>query len=345
MIPLLAVLLFFTINIKLAFAEDSDTIKAQIEEIEINQETEGKYTAKIKVQLLEGTYAGTSLYTDYEGDTRLQVGDEIFVTQTIYENELQKVDYVGFNRSSYLIWLTIAAAIIIISMIAIKSPKELTPIILLGAVINLKVFNFTFTKVDQYLGAIIVVSIVIILSNIIKKGFNILNLIATISGLAGIALTLVLQIFFSSAMRIPNTDRTIFDIGIMIASAGLIFGNAQKIVFELESKLKISENANRSKLLRESMEISGNYSSFAVNALFWGFIGLFFPIIYASQESTSYIGFFNDPKVAQITTALLSSIIGLLIVPITTTILSFFIIDVNNLGRRVPKKKQIEMNV
>lgn len=333
---------FFT---KPTFAVETTTVKAKVEEVEIKEESDSRVVAKIKVLLLEGTYGGTALYADYEGDTKLQVGDEIYVNQFVNESEIQKVEYVGFNRSVYLLWLSVAALITLITIIGIKSPKELLPIILLGGVLVLKLFNFAFARMDHYLAAMIIIAVIIILVNVIKRGLHILNLIATIGSIASIGLTLMLQMFFSNAMRLPAAGRSLFDIGVMIAASGMIFYNAQKILFELEERLKLTENPNRNKILREGMDISIKYSGFTATALFWAFVGLFFPTIYMAKESSSYIGFFNDPKIAQITTAVLSSIIGVLIVPIITTVLSFFIVDVNNLSRRAPKRKQIEMEV
>ncbi len=337
---------FSVLYVKPSQAADDEIVKAKVEEIEVKDETEESLTAKVKVQLLGGTYAGTSLFTDYKGDVRLRVDDEIFVTQTISENELQKVEYAGFNRSMYLTWLCIGAAIILISIIAISAPKELIPATLLGVVIFGKLFNFAFANTNHYIGAMFIISLIVIVTNVVQKGFDMLNIIATVSGIAGIAITMILQVFFSNAMRIPTTDRSLFDVGVVIAASGIIFYNAQRIVFELKDSLKTQEISNRNHILKEGLEISRRYSSFAITILFWAFIGLMFPTIYLTLEGDSTsIGFLNDPQMAQITSAILSSIIGVLIVPITTTILSFLIIDIENLGRRVPKRKQMEMNV
>lgn len=348
-LPIIAMLLlacFSILYVKPSQAANEDIVKAKVEEIDVKEESEESLTAKVKVQLIDGTYAGTSLFTDYEGDVKLRVDDEIFVRQTISENELQKVEYAGFNRTMYLMWLCIAAAIILISIIAISAPKELIPATLLGIVVFGKLFNFAFANTNHYFGALIIISLIVIITNIVQKGLDMLNIIATISGIAGIALTMVLQVFFSNAMRIPTTDRSLFDVGVVIAASGIIFYNAQRIVFELKDSLKTQEISNRNHILKEGLEISRKYSSFAITILFWAFIGLMFPTIYLKLEGESTsIGFFNDPQIAQVASAILSSVIGVLIVPVTTTILSFFIIDINNLGRRVPKKKQMEMNV
>jgi len=324
---------------------ETEVVKGKIEQVEIKEEVEGKVIAKIKVRLLEGIYTGTSLYSDYSGDVQLREGDEVFVKPTISDHEIQKIEFVGLNRAVYLTWLGIMSGIILITIVVLKSPKLLTSSILLGLVIATNIFQATTNWIGVIPGTVLILFLIIILSNIINKGFSKFTLITALGGIGGVVVTAILQSTFSSAMRLPSENLDLFNAGVLLAAAGIIMINAEKIVFELKESLKHQENTKREKILSEGISISRGYAATGINILFWCYIGLFLVSMITAKEETLEIGLFNNPQIAKISVSILSSAVGVLLVPIITTILSFFIIDLNKLGRRTPKKRQIGMNV
>lgn len=324
---------------------ETKILKGKIEQVEIKEETEGKVVAKIKVRLLEGVYTGTSLYSDYTGDTELREGDEVFVKSTISDHEIQKIEFVGLNRAVYLTWLGIISGIILITIVVLKSPKLLTSSILLGLVVATNIFQSTINWLGAIPGTVVILFLIIILSNIINKGFSKFTLITALGGIGGVVVTAILQSTFSSAMRLPPEDLNLFNAGVLLATAGIIMPNAEKIVCDLKEVLKHQENTKREKILSEGISISRGYAATGINILFWCYIGLFLVSIITAKGETLEIGLFNNPQIAKMSVSILSSAVGVLLVPIITTILSFFIIDINKLGRRVPQKRQIGLNV
>lgn len=342
---LVLITLVLSIATKSSYASNDEIVKGKIELVEMKEDQEGFFTAKLKVQLVKGSYTGTSLYMDYTGNLKLREGDEIFVKQVISEGELVQLEFVGFNRSTYLVWMTAVTVIILLTITARETLQRLLPVILIVAAIWLNIFGVLFENIGIYTGAILIISVIFIVTDIAQKGVNKFTLISLISGLIGTLLTIGLQVNFSNAMRLPADDIGLINAGIMIAAAGIIFNNACQLAFEIKEALEKQIDVKREKILSEGIVISRKSSSYGINVLSWAYIGLFFPTIMLSCDFDKSIGIFNNPEFARISLALLSSSIGILIVPIITIIISFLIIDVNNLGRRVPKRKQMEMKV
>jgi len=337
-------IVMFNITTKPVLAEE-EIVKGKVEQAEVIEETEYRFKEKIKVRITEGNYTGTSMFTDYEGDIRIKEKDEIFIRQIVEENELRKIEFVGLSRSTYILWLGIIAIVILITIAGTKAISKLGPTILIAAILLFNLFQIFINSLGSYLGVILLVSIILVVSNVLRKGANKFTLIATLGGMAGILLTALLQIAFADAMRLPIASQELVNSGVFIAASGIIASNALQIAFGIKENLERQVEVARTEILNEGVTISRTISSAGINILLFCFVGLSFATIITSMQNDQPTGLFNNPQIAHISVSILASAIGVLIVPIVTTILTFFIIDVNNLGRRIPKRKQLSMEM
>lgn len=321
------------------------TVKGEVEEIEIKEQTEESTVAKVKIRLLEGDYLGTSMYTDYSGDITLEQGDEVFVKEIIAENDLQKIEIVGYNRSSILIWLVVLAGVLLLSIFTKGIFSQLFWSISLIAFVLMNWFSPVQDKLGVYLGTAVIITLIVIIGNIVRHGLSKFTLISVLGSVAGITVTGILQSSFAQGMKLTSDNLELMGAGVLVASAGIITSNAAHIAFGIKDSLEGKMDVKRSEVLQEGISLSRSFSSSGINVLVWSYTGLLFPTIIENINSNSGFGLFNNSEMASVAIAILSSATGILIVPILTTILAFIIIDVNRLGKRVPVQKQMEMKM
>jgi len=332
-------------------------VRGIVELIEVSERTELKddpeaeplviETQKIKVALTDGDFNGTSLFTELDkGTLNLRVGDQVIVNQTLIGNELTKIEILDLDRTKMILWMFITFIIILLSIVGKQIFRKLTPFLIISILTFVGLLTYSINSFGSYIGAAIVLSIMIVLSVYTRKGFERSSLIAIVGSISSMAFTAVLLIFFTESIRISTPNQDLYNAGVLITTTGIIFSNATQIAFGIKENLVKQFEISRSKILSQGISISKTISSSGLNILMLAFIGFgMIKIFDVYNSGANFIDLINSPSMAQLLVSFFASAIGVLLVPLITVVLSFFIIDINKLGRRVPKQTQLDLEV
>jgi uncharacterized membrane protein len=340
----------------------SDTVRAEVKQVlEEGEIAMGGHTQKfqvVRVNILEGEYAGIPMEIDYgkrqvrSDDYDLKVGDKIMVSISKTPDNVVNAYFVDFIRTTPILWLTIIFATAIIVISRWKGVGALLSMVFSLYVIVDYIIPHILNGEDplrvSIIGSIVLLGVTLYLT----YGWTLKTHTAVVSMVLVLVLTGTLSALFVwfaklngtgdenvmylvQAMETPINLRGLLLGGMIIGALGVLddlVTTQASAVFELRHA---NPNFGFRALYNSAMRIGQDHVAATVNTLVLAYAGASLPMLLLFSLARGDFGYLiNFSFIAEEIVRTLVGSLGLIAaVPLTTAIAIFFAQRAESLGR------------